>query len=204
MKYLALGDSVSIDKYTGVELGGAVSQFSKLIHAHEVQDLAHDGFTTDAVIDSLESVSLIPDVITLTVGGNDLLQRPLWNIDRHSLQDPETEDTLRKLNTIYSSLCQFHCTVIVNTVYDPTDGDDAILGQLGMSKQFRTAYEEINNAIKKMAGTYDFLLSDLQQLYTGHGIKSTDSWLTMEIEPNYAGATAIAGNWYTLWLSRMN
>lgn len=204
MRYLALGDSMSIDKYTNVENGGAVSQFSKLICANELQDLTHDGFTTDAVIDSLTKVSLKPDVITLTVGGNDLLQRPSWNTDRHSLQDPNTEETLKKLNRIFSSLYRFHCKVIVNTIYDPTDGDEALLRQLGMSGQFREAYDEINNAIRRMARRYGFILSDLQQLFTGHGINSADTWLTMEIEPNYAGATAIAKCWHQLFLEPDN
>ncbi|MEN6371469.1 MAG: SGNH/GDSL hydrolase family protein [Armatimonadota bacterium] len=200
MKYLALGDSVSIDKYTGVEHGGAVNQFSKLIGADELQDLTHDGFTTDAVIGSLEKISMKPDVITLTLGGNDLLQRPSWNIDRYSLKDPNTKETLKKLHYIYSQLYRFNCKVIVNTIYDPTDGDEALLRQLGMSEKFREAYDDVNNAIRKMARRYGFLLSDLQQLFLGHGINSADTWLTMEIEPNHAGATAIANHWYQLFL----
>ncbi len=191
---------MSIDRYTGVEGGGAVSQFSRLMGADEVQDLTHDGFTTDAVIESLAAISIQPDVITLTVGGNDLLQRPSWNVDRYSLLAPDTERTKEKLQQIYSHLHRFHCKVIVNTIYDPTDGDDALLSQLGMSAQFREAFDETNESIRAMARRYGFLLSDLRQLFTGHGMNSTDTWLTMEIEPNYAGAAAIADCWYHLFL----
>jgi lysophospholipase L1-like esterase len=198
VKYLALGDSTSIDKYTGIECGGAVSQFARLIAADVLQDLTHDGFTTDAVIESLASVSIKPDIITLTVGGNDLLQRPSWNIDRYAPQDPDTLETLRKLQHIYTQLSNFHCKVIVNTIHDPTDGDEFLMQQLGLSVPFRIAYDEINQAIRQMAGRYAFTLSDLKQLFTGHGINSIDTWVTMEIEPNYAGATAIAKYWNKL------
>jgi len=200
VRYLALGDSTSIDKYTGVQSGGAVSQFSSLINADEVQDLTHDGFTTDAVIESLARVRIHPDIITLTVGGNDLLQRPSWNVDRNSLEDPDTQETLNKLRYIFLELYEYRCKVIVNTIHDPTDGNETLMQQLGMSVQFRSAYEEINQEIRQMGQIHGFLLSDLQQLFVGHGINSTDTWVTMEIEPNFAGATAIAKRWHELFL----
>jgi hypothetical protein len=42
------------------------------------------------------------------------------------------------------------------------------------------------------------MLSDLQALFRGHGIVSTEPWIVMQIEPNYAGATAIARQWREL------
>src|SRR5437868_804300 len=75
MKYLALGDSISIDDYTGVAGGGAVSQFARLIGATEVQDLTYDGCTTAGVIEALQRVTNRPEVATLTAGGNDFLER---------------------------------------------------------------------------------------------------------------------------------
>lgn len=198
IKYLALGDSVSIDKYTGVEGGGAVSQFAKLIGATEVQDLTHDGFTTDAVLASFDQVTIQPDIITVTVGGNDLLQREIWNIDRNSLGDPETDRTLENLRLIFTKLCEFDCNVIINTVYDPTDGDDNLLQQLGMSAPFREAHFRINRGIRCMAELCEFHLSDLHALFKGHAMAADDLWITMEIEPNHAGATAIAQHWHRL------
>lgn len=200
MKYLALGDSISIDRYTGIKGGGAVSQFSRLIGADELQDLTHDGYTTYTVMQSLGRIRIMPDVITITVGGNDLLQRPSWNIDRYSLQDPDTQEVLGRLNRIYSVLQSFNCTAIVNTIYDPTDGDETLLQQLGMIPPFRCAHKEINCAIRDMACKCGFLLSDLYELFQGHGITSQDTWVTNEIEPNYFGATAIAAHWHSLFL----
>src|SRR5438270_8884375 len=73
MRYLALGDSISVDDYTGVPGGGAASQLAKLLEVSAFQNLTHDGYTTDRVLDSLQRVESTPDLITLTVGGNDFL-----------------------------------------------------------------------------------------------------------------------------------
>src|SRR5205085_8181948 len=75
MVYLALGDSISIDDYTGVPGGGAASQFARLVRADKVQDLTYDGCTTTGVLEALAGVSIRPDVVTLTAGGNDFLER---------------------------------------------------------------------------------------------------------------------------------
>ena len=67
--YLALGDSMSIDQYTGVEGGGAVSQFYKWLG---------DLWSLDDRSADMCRMRYVPtdgqgDVITLTIGGNDLL-----------------------------------------------------------------------------------------------------------------------------------
>src|SRR5690349_20776727 len=74
MNYLALGDSISIDDYTEVAGGGAVSQFAHRIGARDVQNLTADGLTTEGVLASLARVTVTPDIVTLTAGGNDFLQ----------------------------------------------------------------------------------------------------------------------------------
>ena len=42
------------------------------------------------------------------------------------------------------------------------------------------------------------LLSDLEALFHGHGLRSADPWYVMVIEPNHAGASAIAAHWEAL------
>ena len=69
--YLALGDSMSIDDYTGVRGGGAVNQFFRT--------LGNEWSLDDRTFDGCQMVG-VPrngrgDLITLTIGGNDLL----WN-----------------------------------------------------------------------------------------------------------------------------
>jgi lysophospholipase L1-like esterase len=70
--YLALGDSISIDDYTGVHGGGAASQLARKLGV-ELVDLTRDGNTTDGVLADLAAAPTIADVATLTAGGNDLL-----------------------------------------------------------------------------------------------------------------------------------
>ncbi len=198
IKYLALGDSISIDRYTGVKGGGAVSQFAKLVDAQQVQDLTQDGFTTSLIYQSLLDIGIRPDIVTITGGGNDLLQRRSWNIDRYSICDPNLAEAFSNLRSIYACLKAMQCAVIVNTVYDPTDGNDTLAQQLGMSATFRQAYLQLNEFVREQANEHGFLLSDLQVLFAGHGMASSDTWITMEIEPNYAGSSAIADHSHRL------
>src|SRR6266576_2255369 len=81
MIYLALGDSMSIDDYTGVIGGGAVNQFAALISATQVLNLTRDGQTTEGVIESLTTVFVKPDIVTMTAGGNDFLQAAFCGSD---------------------------------------------------------------------------------------------------------------------------
>ena len=70
--YLALGDSMSIDVYTGVVGGGAVSQFYAWLkwlgQSWTLDDKTCDGCCMPDV-----PTSATGKLITLTIGGNDLL-----------------------------------------------------------------------------------------------------------------------------------
>ncbi len=205
MKYLALGDSISIDDYTGVEEGGAISQFARLIRATQVENLAWDGQTTDSVLAALERVTIRPDVVTLTAGGNDFLHAAF----RHTLPPDAAPDAwqqmmdapLANLRRIAARLVTFQCPVIMNTVYDPTDGNHALSAQIGISVEARQAFDTLNAGIKTIAREHGFVLADLQTLFKGHGINTQNSWVVMNIEPNYEGATAIALCWHRLFRS---
>jgi GDSL-like Lipase/Acylhydrolase family len=74
--YLALGDSISIDDYTGVPGGGAPSQLAGKLGLGLV-DLTRDGNTTQGVLADLSRALAAADVVTLTAGGNDLLSGDL-------------------------------------------------------------------------------------------------------------------------------
>jgi predicted RecB family endonuclease len=50
--YLALGDSISIDDYTGARGGGAASQLARKLGV-ELVDLIRDGNTTHGVLSDL-------------------------------------------------------------------------------------------------------------------------------------------------------
>ena len=74
MRYLALGDSISIDYWTGVEGGGAASQFARRVGSSgaEFVNRTRDGNMTEGVLMDLELLPFRPEIVTLTVGGNDL------------------------------------------------------------------------------------------------------------------------------------
>ena len=188
VRYLGLGDSISIDDYTGVKGGGAVSQLAHRLGA-DLVDRTRDGEVTDGVLAALEHDPGPVDLVTVTAGGNDLLMgRPAAAI-------------VANLEEIAARLARLGATVIFNTIYDPTDGDDA-LGRdlLGLPEETRAEFNAVNDAIKRLAWEHGFLLADLERVFHGHGVASNDSWYVGVIEPGLAGATAIAEHWHELLL----
>src|SRR5580765_3182236 len=120
--YLALGDSISIDDYTGVLGGGATSQLARMLGL-DLVDLTRDGNTTQGVLADLARAPAAANVVTLTAGGNDLL---LHHLPRA---------ILRRLHQIAEPIQALGARVVVNTIYDPSDGDnDAGRREMGLSR----------------------------------------------------------------------
>jgi lysophospholipase L1-like esterase len=191
--YLALGDSISIDDYTGVRGGGAPSQLARKLGL-DLVDLTCDGNTTQGVLTDLARAPAAATVVTLTAGGNDLLVGDL------------PRAILRRLHQIAEPIQPLGARVVVNTVYDPSDGDnEAGRREMGLSRfaaiELRRRLNAVNEGIVKLAREHGFLLADLEQLFHGHGVASDDSWFVQIIEPNLAGATAMAERWYELLTS---
>ncbi len=192
--YLALGDSISIDDYTGVRGGGAPSQLARTLGL-DLVDLTRDGNTTPGVLTDLARAPAAAAVVTLTAGGNDLL---LGHLPRA---------ILRRLQQIAEPIQLFRARVVVNTIYDPSDGDnDAGRREMGLSRfaaiELRRRLNAVNCGIVKLAREHGFLLADLERLFHGHGVASDEPWFVNVIEPNLAGATAIAEHWHELLTSR--
>jgi lysophospholipase L1-like esterase len=188
--YLALGDSISIDDYTGVPGGGAASQLARRI-GFDLVDLTRDGNTTQGVLADLARAPTSADVVTLTAGGNDLLGG----------ESPRA--ILRRLDQITQRLQPLGGRTVVNTVYDPSDGDNAVgRRELGLSRlatvELRRRLNALNGGIAKLARERGLLLADLERLCHGHGLASDEPWFVQVIEPNLAAATAIAEHWHEL------
>jgi lysophospholipase L1-like esterase len=188
--YLALGDSISIDDYTGVRGGGAASQLARKLGL-ELVDLTLDGNTTDGVLADLARAPATADVVTLTAGGNDLLGGDL------------PRAILRRLQQIAQRIEPLGARVIVNTVYDPSDGDNDLgRRELALSRlatiELRRRLNAVNRGITKLAAEHGFLVADLERLFHGHGVTSSEPWFVQVIEPNLAGASAIAEHWHEL------
>jgi len=188
--YLALGDSISIDDFTGVPGGGAPSQLARRL-ALDLVDLTTDGNTTKGVLADLDRAPSAADVVTLTAGGNDLLG------------GAGSRAILRRLRVIARRIEPLGARVVLNTVYDPSDGDDAVgRRELGLSRLgavlLRRRLNAVNRGIGELARQHGFLLADLERLFHGHGIASDRPWFVNVIEPNLDGATAIAEHWRKL------
>ena len=170
--YLALGDSMSIDEYTGVDGGGAVRQF----HAWLGSDWRLDDRTMDGC--RMEDVPLDGrgEVITLTIGGNDLL----WNREQYlagGLQPfaVEHQKLLRSLRSANPG-----ALLIVGDIYHP----DATLSE----REFE-AFSAANRIIRSHCLQVDAGLAPIYDTFRGR----ESELLCYQIEPTLAGATAIAG-----------
>ena len=141
--------------------------------------------------------------MTLTIGGNDLLggffERSVG--DRAEAREATLGNLLSNLDRIGKRLTDFRCPTILNTIYDPTDGDDRRAADLGLVSEARYGLQAANEAIRALAASHGFYLCDLESLFLGHGFWSDDPWIVMHIEPNLAGATRIAEKWHEIYLA---
>jgi hypothetical protein len=179
--YLALGDSMSIDMYTGVEGGGAVTQFHRRLGAGwKLNDCSFDGCTMDAV-----PYNLTGEVITVTVGGNDAL------IEMDRVKTDGVSFLVRQHLKLLKSIRHQdpHACFIVGNIYAP---------QTPLSAELMALLAQLNEGIGKNVVEVGAYLADIRSAFVGH--ESTH--LCEEIEPTLAGATTIAGlfyDQYQLW-----
>jgi lysophospholipase L1-like esterase len=135
--YVALGDSISIDDYAGGSGCGGASLLARnrdddfpAWHGHDLADLpfhllATDGATSQTLLDHqlprLERGNVRPSVVTVTIGGNDVLgwygdtAGAVRAADAAVARTDEALDRLRRLVVP-------DARIVVGTVYDPSDG----------------------------------------------------------------------------------
>ncbi|HET6215147.1 MAG TPA: GDSL-type esterase/lipase family protein, partial [Micromonosporaceae bacterium] len=171
-RYVALGDSMSIDMYAGGPGRGAAS----LLHRNRDgdfpgwsgRDLATAGFTAqilagdgatsaDVRYEQLPCITTPPTVVTVTMGGNDLIgaygdtDAGYVAIDEVIVAGSHILSTLRAAGD---------CHVVLTTVYDPSDGTGHIPGAAWKPwPQLPAVLNELNAALGRLAEQYDALLA---------------------------------------------
>jgi len=221
-RYLALGDSISIDDYAGGPGRGAASLLHRnrddefpefrgrdLVTGHPEAKLflkAVDGATTRAVLE--KQITRVPTdeggrtVMTLTIGGNDLL---LTLQMRGTLLGEDADGAIRRIDSIVASMRNRYKDglLIVATIYDPTDGVGdlvnpgfPLLRELGL-------FQRVNDGIRAMADGERVFVADVHRHFLGHGNHHADpsnphhdpadpsGWFTDTIEPNARGASEV-------------
>jgi hypothetical protein len=156
--------------------GGAASQLARKLGI-ELVDLTSDGNTTDGLLADLADAPAAADIVTLTAGGKDLLGGEL------------PRAILRRLHQIARRIQPFGGRVVINTVYDPSDGDNDLgRHELGLSRLAAIELRRRLNAVNR----------GLERLFRAHGVAANEPWFVEVIEPTLAGATATAEYWYEL------
>jgi hypothetical protein len=190
--YLALGDSISIDDYTGVRGCGAASQLARKLRCRPSRPHARRQHNRGRA------------------------RRPRRGTGGRGRRDPDgrrqrpsqgdsPRAILPRLHRIADRIQPLGARVIIITIYDPSDGDNDV-GRCDLSRlaaiELRRRLNALNRGIGGLAAERGFLLADLERLFHGHGVASTEPWFVDVIEPNLAGATATAEHWYELLVSR--
>lgn len=218
--YVTLGDSIQIDDYPGDGHGAASLLAAELRAVNpglKLSPLAMDGATSGQIIDwqlpyfeplcdgSPEGPA--PDLVTLTVGGNDFI----------GFFGAAPEQVAAGIATVRANVDRVLQTVrakapkaviLVGTIYDPSDGT----GELGdvTAKDWPEgpqALLDLNTTLLEAAAGVGGIGTDIHGLFLGHGKTAGDiaqtppgslddhCWFCNVIEPNRAGAKAVADLW---------
>lgn len=226
--YVSLGDSMSIDAYAG---GPGRGPASLLLHNRgddfpewENQDLetllpgarliplAMDGATSATVryaqLPRLKEMNAKPALVTLTMGGNDLLQT-FGSDDAAGTAHRALQDNGHAVLSALKRLCEPDVPIVLGTIYDPSDGTgDAARLTIPL---WPTALEwlgRFNATIRALAAEHGALVADIHASFLGHGLSvgnpadyeprpaNRNLWYCGVVEPNAWGAHAIRSVWW--------
>ena len=167
-------------------------------------NLAEDGATIGDVFGSqLPQVAESEDrtLFTLSVGGNDLLSA-FANKPAASLLRLVVRDVGEAYEFLVESLRRTrpNSTLIVTTVYDPSDDTRKIPGVFEGAILPLESLAEFNDRIRAIAaGAPRAVVADVYRHFLGHGVTADDAdrwyWKRSWIEPNAEGASEIRRLW---------
>ena len=169
----------------------------------EFRNLAEDG----AMIDDVATEELArlghdyddPDILlTLNAGGNDLLDA----LSAGNRLESAVNRIMRRYTDLVETLREEmpHATLILTTVYDPTDGTGRLPGLEGHGRLPLEQLDRFNDLVRDTARHDDLIvLADVHRHFLGHGQKAPGRerwyWERNPIEPNARGASEIRRVW---------
>lgn len=166
-------------------------------------NLAEDGAMIDDVAAELARLahqSSDPGhLVTLSAGGNDLLDA--------LAQGRRLDKAVRRIMGRYTDLVEIireklpRATLVLTTVYDPTDGTGALPGMEGYGALPLEYLDEFNDHVREMVDSMPgVVLADVHRHFLGHGVTTRISnqwyWPRNMIEPNARGASEIRRVWW--------
>lgn len=224
-RYMALGDSMSIDlypaqdvafRYPGQASTDELGAASLLIRNDDkfwpefkgrdlttrmpgiaLADFTADGATTESLLRQVERIDRSDEatLVTITAGGNDLLGAI------GAGRNP-ADDIFGRLRKAIDRVFELrpHSLVIVATVYDPTDGTNKMPGFARKLDREAEWLRDFNDRVRGLAQSDTRIrVADIHRHFLGHGlsIPVEKQWYLREsiIEPNAPGANEIRRLW---------
>ena len=225
--YVALGDSISIDDYAGGPGRGGASLLARnrdddfpSWRGHDLgrrpfQLLATDGATSRTLLDHqlprLERSGVRPAIVTVTVGGNDVLG---WYGDTAGALRA-ADDAVARADMALERLRRLthpEVRIVLGTVYDPSDGTaNAARAGLPPWPEVVEVLAHLNEVLRQLAGRQAAAVADVHRTFLGHGMvvgnpaqseprpANRELWYCRVIEPNAWGASGVrAAFWEAL------
>ena len=189
------------ERYPEFEGRDLATRYEALTHAN----LAEDGATVGDVFGSqlpLLDESDAPTLLTLSIGGNDLLSA-FGNKPAPALLRSVVRDIGDAIEFLVESLrrARPNSVLIGTTVYDPSDGTRAIPGVFtGSGPLPIEALHDLNARIREVVVSQPrAAVADVHEHFLGHGVSAPSKerwyWKRSWIEPNAAGASEIRRLW---------
>lgn len=230
MRYVALGDSISIDDYPDQECestgNGAASLFArKLFDAGLIDSWSSypvDGAETGDIHRQLKRAESLGNhnevgLVSLTAGGNDISFKCM-GMKKPYPYGNEFNQIMNAVNFSFTTLVIDirrlfpNALILVNSLYDPTDGLGRLPESCGMWAEIAPMY----SVGRRSLGTYIMswsqrvkftMFCDIFKLFDGKGMMINNAkgyyYDPFLIEPGAVGAQKIAELWFAQYQSRL-
>jgi lysophospholipase L1-like esterase len=137
-------------------------------------------------------------LLTLTTGGNDLIDA--------LTAGRKLDEAFRRIERRYTDLVETireelpRATLVLTTVYDPTDGTGRLPGMEGLGRLPLEYLDRFNAHVRASAEPARAELADVYAHFLGHGVSAPEAerwyWHRNLLEPNARGASEVRRVWW--------